>query len=67
MTTTLTFNQGARATLTLLDPSGRMLATTTGATPLTVTKTLEAGTYSFSVRRETRSKLSYTLTVVSRP
>jgi len=64
---TLTFNRGARATLTVADPSGRVLATKTGASPLTVTKRLAAGTYSFSVRRKTSSRISYTLAVVSRP
>lgn len=64
---TLTFNHGARATLTVADPRGRVLATKTGASPLKVTKRLGAGTYSFSVRRKTSSKISYTLAVVSGP
>jgi len=67
VTATLTFDRGARATLTLVDPRGRVLATKTGATPLKVTKRLGAGTYSFSIRRKTNSTLSYALSVVSRP
>ena len=67
VTATLTFNRGARATLTLADPGGRVIATKTGASPLTVTQQLGAGTYSFSIHRKTSSKISYTLAVVSRP
>jgi subtilisin family serine protease len=67
VTATLTFDRGARATLTVADPSGRVLAAKTGASPVTVTKRLGAGTYSFSVRSKTSSKISYTLAVVSRP
>jgi hypothetical protein len=67
VTATLTFDRGARATLTVADPSGRVIVAKTGASPLTLTTRLGAGAYSFSVRRRTSAKISYALAVVSRP
>ena len=67
VTATLASAGRTRLSLAVSDPTGRVVASVSGTTPLRVTRQLPAATYTFTIRRLRAAKASYALTVVSRP
>jgi thermitase len=67
VTATLTTASRARVSLAVSDPTGRVVARVSGATPLRLTRPLSAATYTFTIRRFAAARTAYALNVVSRP
>ncbi len=62
----LVFSKAPSLSLSVLDSSGKLVATASGPSTLTVTSDLAAGTYSFQVAGAPKSGCGFTLTVVYR-